>query len=331
MLQFIKQYRKLLIILIFPYIYLLFVLVAPTEQAVIAPGGLTEVSEVITIEGYDMVDNFNTIFVYSYYPITPFQSWVLATDRTMDIYPMTDRQKDMSKKDEYLQGQLSKYVSFKTAIIKAYELASLEKPEIIINYHYEGLYVYYRPNRLTELEIGDQIISINGNNYSDYTHNEFIVLANVDNASFLIKRSVGDTFEYLTVNYEKGIDEPSMFFYPNNVIDTASPAFEFPGLDSIVGGPSGGLLQTLSIYVSLVKLNIGDLKITGTGTMDMNGQVGRIGGITQKMYTAIYNNADIFFIPESHFSEIPNLDYPYELVRIETVEQAVQWLNERFN
>ena len=65
--------------------------------------------------------------------------------------------------------------------------------------------------------------------------------------------------------------------------------------------------------------------------MDVNGQVGRIGGITQKMYTAIYNNADIFFIPESHFSEIPNLDYPYELVRIETVEQAVQWLNERFN
>jgi len=310
---------------------MLFVLVAPSEQAVIAPGGLTPVSEVITIEGYEMVDNFNTIFVYSYYPITPFQSWVLATNRTMYIYPMTDRQKDLSMKDEYLQGQLSKYVSFKTAVIKAYELASIEKPEITINYHYEGLYVYYRPSRLNNLEIGDQIISINGSDYSDYSHEEFIALANVDNAQFLVKRNVGDTVEYITVKYEKEDAEPSMIFYPNYEIDTASPAYEFPGLDSIVGGPSGGLLQTLSIYVSLVNINIGELKITGTGTMQMSGEVGRIGGITQKMYTAIYNNADIFFIPESHFSEIPNLDYPYEIVRIESVEQAVQWLNERFN
>ncbi len=331
MLQLIKQYKKLLIILIFPFVYLLFVLVAPTQLAVIAPGGLTQVVETIEIDGYEMVDNFNTIYVYTYSPITPFQSWVLAIDETINIYPMTKRQKDLSMKDEFAQGQLSKLVSLKTSIIKAYELAHDSKPEISIDYHYEGLYVYYRPSHIEGLEIGDQIVAINGRHYSDYTHEEFVALAYDPEVEFTIKRIEGEGNIYESVSYVYTEDDAYMIFYPDYVIDLATPSFQLPGLSSLVGGPSGGLIQTLSIYVSLVNINIGDVKIAGTGTIEMSGDVGRIGGITQKMYTAIYNNIDIMFMPSSHYSEIPNMDYPFIIVAVDTVEEAVQWLNEEFN
>jgi Lon-like protease len=331
MLKLLKQYKKILIILSFPYIYLMLVLTAPTELAVTAPGGLNQVDEQIVLEGIEMSDNFNTVYVYSYYPLTPFQSWLLAGDETMDINLMTERQKDTSMRDDYLQGQVSKHVSLKTALIQAYELASLEDHSIEIDYHYAGLYVYYRPSRIAELEIGDEIVEINGESYLDYAHEDFILLAYQDEVSFKIKRTHNEEISYVTVDYTYIDSDSRMIFYPNYTIVSAVPAYTFPGLDSVVGGPSGGLVNTLTIYVSLLGLNIGDLVLAGTGTIEMDGTVGRIGGITQKIYTAIYENVDIFFIPESHFSEISSIDYPYEIVRVETIEQAVLWLNERFN
>ena len=331
MLKLLKQYKKILIILSFPYLYLLMVLIAPTELAVTAPGGLNQVDAQIVLEGVDMTENFNTVYVYSYYPITPFQSWLLANDESMDIYLMTERQQDTSMRDDYLQGQVSKHVSLKTALIQAYELAGLEDSSITMDYHYAGLYVYYRPSRISQLQIGDEIVEINGESYQDYTHEDFIMFAYQDEVSFKIKRIIQDEVTYVTVDYTYIDTDSRMIFYPNYEIDIASPKYELPGLDSVVGGPSGGLIDTLSIYASLLNINFGDLVLAGTGTIEMDGTVGRIGGITQKIYTAMYENVDIFFIPESHYSEISGIGYTFEIVRIETIEQAVLWLNERFN
>lgn len=331
MLKLLKQYKKLLVILTFPYVYMLLVLIAPTELAVTAPGGLNQVEGQIVLEGIDMNDNFNTVFVYSYYPITPFQSWILANDETMAIYLMTERQRDTSLRDDYLQGQVSKHVSMKTALIKAYEMANLQNNEIVIDYHYAGLYVYYRPSRVSDLQIGDEIVEISGKSYLNYTHEEFIQFAYADQVSFKVKRTNGEEVSYVTIDYTYTDTDSRMIFYPNYTIDNAIPSYELPGLDSMVGGPSGGLVNTLSIYASLLNINIDDLVLAGTGTIEMSGNIGRIGGITQKIYTAIFENVDIFFIPESHYSEISGIDYPFEIVRVETIEQAVLWLNERFN
>jgi len=77
----------------------------PTNLAVTAPGGLTPVQSAIVIEDVEFLDNFNTVYVYSYYPITAFQSFVLAGDRTMNIKPMTERESDTSWKDDFRAGQ----------------------------------------------------------------------------------------------------------------------------------------------------------------------------------------------------------------------------------
>ena len=331
MLKLLKSYKKILVILSFPYLYLFFVLVAPTNLAVTAPGGLTPVDSAIAIDTVDFVDNFNTVYVYSYYPITAFQSFVLANDETMNVKPMTIRESDTSWKDDFRAGQISKIVSLRTSLIKAYELANLEDSSIEIEYEYRGLYVYYRPSRLDELEIGDIILEINGNSYEDYTHQEFRQLAYLPEVRYRVMRVVDGNETFFNFDYVKPESDQYMIFYPNYEILSASPSFEFPGMNSIVGGPSGGMIQTLSIYASLLKLNLSDMKIAGTGTIEIDGTIGRIGGITQKMYTGIYNNIDVFFIPESHFNEIPDLDYPYQIIVVDTIEEAVEALHELIN
>ena len=331
MLKLLQSYKKIIIILSFPYLYLLFLLVAPTSIAVTAPGGLTPVDHAIVINCVEFVDNFNTVYVYSFHPITPFQSFVLANDATMNVKPMTVRETDTSWRDDFRAGQISKIVSLRTSLIKAYELASIEDSSIVIEYEYRGLFIYYRPSRLSELEIGDIIIEINGNSYEDYTHQEFRQLAYLPEIRYRVMRIVNDVETFFYFEYTKPEEDQYMIFYPNYEIISASPSFDFPGENSIVGGPSGGMIQTLSIYASLLKLNFEDLKIAGTGTIEIDGTIGRIGGITQKMYTGIYNKIDVFFIPQSHFSEIPNLDYPYEIIVVNTIEEAVEALHELIN
>ena len=99
-----------------------------------------------------------------------------------------------------------------------------------------------------------------------------------------------------------------------------------------VGGPSGGLLQTLAIYNSLVDEDITrGLKIAGTGTIDANGKVGKIGGIKQKIHTANDDNMDIFLCPEENYDEAliayNSLKNPkMKLYMVKTLDDALEVL-----
>lgn len=328
MLTFLKRYQKRLIILIFPYLYMLFLLVAPTNKLVVAPGDLTPVNESIIIDGITMVDQFHTIYVYSYYPMTPFQTFVTSGDDRMAIYPMSTRQKDTSWRDDYLSGQVSKLSSLHISVIQAYELAGNVDPTITIDYYFAGLMVSYRPSRINDLNIGDRVIAINGISYEGLDEESFLSLSEAKEVTLLIQRGEDGNITTHSINYTLEDDEPALRFYPYYHIDQATPTFTLPGLESVIGGPSGGMIQTLSLYASLLKLNIGDLKIAGTGTIEMSGNIGKIGGIRQKIYTAKDQKVDIFFIPSEHFSEIQGIEYSFVLYVVSTIEEAVQALHE---
>lgn len=332
MLKLLKSYKKILIVLSFPYIYMLFVLIAPTEKAVTAPGGLTPVVNTISIDGVEFYENFNTVYVYSYYPVTAFQSFILD-DNNDEYYvrPISIKQKDTSRRDDYMAGQISKLTSLQISIIKAYELAQIEDNSIEIEYRFGGLYITYRPSHINELQIGDLIIEIDGTFYLDVEESEFRALASQESFDMKIKRKVNQEFEMIDYSYIKDANDLKLDYYVNYEITKALPSFELPGLDSVIGGPSGGVMQTLSIYASLLKLNIGDLKIAGTGTIRIDGTIGRIGGPRQKIYTGIYHNVDIFFITNSHFNEVMDIDYDYILYPVSTIEEAVQKLHEAIN
>lgn len=108
-----------------------------------------------------------------------------------------------------------------------------------------------------------------------------------------------------------------------------------------IGGPSAGLMMTLEIYDQLktdVDLTKG-YKIAGTGTISLDGTVGRIGGISHKVVAADKAGADIFFAPQ----DTPGADSNYEealatakrigtkmrVVPVKNVKDAIAYLNEQ--
>ena len=86
------------------------------------------------------------------------------------------------------------------------------------------------------------------------------------------------------------------------------PVFDLPvdvriQIDN-VGGPSAGLMFSLGIINALTEEDeTGGEHIAGTGTMDLTGTVGPIGGIVQKMTGARDDGADWFLAPEPNCAE----------------------------
>ena len=331
MIKLFKTYKKLILALLLPYIAVVFLLVYPTEYSVTAPGGITPVDQFIEIEGVDLYDNFYTVHVISYYPITLFQSFILKNDIRMDVDLMTPIERDTSTYENYLRGQLAKHVSLKNSVISAYELASEVNPEVSIQYYFDGLYIYTRPSRVSEFKIGDHVVKINGTDFEGHTPQSFAALLGDQDFTLTVRRTVAGVTNDIDLTYEKQTGDINFFFYAKYEIEEAIPNFNIEGFNNLIGGPSGGLLQTLNLYASLANINIGDDKIAGTGTISVNGNVGRIGGLVQKIYTAKDHKIDVFFLPKSQFSEIENMKFKFDVVPVSTLREAVEWLNDKYN
>lgn len=96
-----------------------------------------------------------------------------------------------------------------------------------------------------------------------------------------------------------------------------------------IGGPSAGLMFSLAV---IDKLTTGDLNgskfIAGTGTIDPQGKVGPIGGITHKMVAAQEAGATVFLVPADNCDEARSMpDDGMELVKVDNLGQAVDALH----
>lgn len=326
MIELLKPYRKILITLLFPYLYILMLLTLPTRYAVTAPGGLTNNNQFFEIDGYTLNDQFHTVHVFAYNRMTPFLRLILDRDERMDVFEMSPTALDISLIDEYKMGQVSKLVSYKNAVIAAYNQAAETHEHVSIDYHYAGYLIYYRASDLRDLEIGDRIIGINGISYLDATASDFSTL--IQNETELVF-DVQRDHQVFTVNYEREDDRLTLSLYHHYEIDQTTPTISMPGLDSpLLGGPSGGLMQALAIYVSLVEVRFGNLKIAGTGTISMLGNVGRIGGLQQKLYTGFDQKIDIFIVPSMHKNDDLNWNFPFIILYANTLSEAVELLYE---
>ena len=74
---------------------------------------------------------------------------------------------------------------------------------------------------------------------------------------------------------------------------------------SDVGGPSAGMMFALGVVDEITPGSLtGGKDIAGTGTIDMDGQVGPIGGIQQKMAGARNSGSRFFLAPASNCDEV---------------------------
>ncbi len=301
MLKMLNKYKFLFIILFILFVFTLVITTVRIDYVAYIPGSTDKVGKVVEIEGDEKSDNYYSTSVYYLDRITIFQKFFFKNIKDGAVYK---RPKNMTSKIDALRGEIEHNSAIYTSIISAYK-----KAEVPLDYTFVGMYVYDTTSSV--LSIGDVVL---GSCYEECCNNlnsgEFEILTN--NKKETVKLNDGDKVRLEYPYYE--IKDDKIKVYSSND-----------------GGPSAGLMQALKLYDDLVEEDFAtNYKVAGTGTIDDNGNVGAIGCIGIKLYTAVYNKCDIFFIPEENRKEaevtIKKLKTNMKIVFVNTLDDAVDYL-----
>lgn len=90
------------------------------------------------------------------------------------------------------------------------------------------------------------------------------------------------------------------------------------------GGPSGGLVFAIGIIEKLTEEDLlrGRL-VAGTGTIDVRGNIGPIGGIVEKLKGAAAAGATLFLAPVENCSDIGKVPADLVVVAVATLDEAI--------
>ncbi len=95
-----------------------------------------------------------------------------------------------------------------------------------------------------------------------------------------------------------------------------------------ITGPSAGMMFVLEIFNQLEPLDITrGRKIAGTGTVNLNGEIGPIGGVKQKVIAAENGGAEIFLVPAKNFPEAQATAHKIEIVEVNTLQEVFDFLD----
>ncbi|MBF8252502.1 MAG: Endopeptidase La [Actinobacteria bacterium] len=91
------------------------------------------------------------------------------------------------------------------------------------------------------------------------------------------------------------------------------------------GGPSGGMIFALGVIELLTPIDILDSRhISGSGTITIDGKVGPIGGINEKIQAAYKAGATLFLAPIGNRDEITNVPKGVKVVIVATLDDAMK-------
>lgn len=122
-------------------------------------------------------------------------------------------------------------------------------------------------------------------------------------------------------------DDPSRGYLGVSTF-TRDLTFDFPVTVTIdsgtVSGPSAGLAFTLGLLDVLTPGSLtGGQHIAATGTMDLNGQVGPVGGVHQKVVAARRAGATLMLVPSDELDEARSVAGGLRIEPADTLDQAL--------
>lgn len=343
--------------LILIYFILIALLTIKVNVEIITPGGINAnigtneyniASPNVFIDTDYNPGNIFTVGVHSRKRISLYQYLIskMNDDIAFEDY---DPKTSLSKEEDLILGKKSKDVSIINALIVAYEEAKKVDDNINIDYEFEGVLVSYVFNKDSKLEPDDIITHLNDQKIEpDTFRTEIGKINNDENIKLTVKRydSVAKMDVVIEITTKKYFDEAANQYLlgistmDSYIIDeeTAFPEFTIHKNYSSIGG-SGGAMQALAIYNSILEVDITNGKtIIGTGTVSVEtynpelvfGQIGDIGGVSQKIVTANLYNADIFFVnpedAEEAKQKAKEIDAKFEVVEVKTFAEIVSHL-----
>ena len=307
--SFIKEcYKELIFIII---VALLFLVELPF--VIYTPGGIANLNKRVEIsDGYEPEGSINMTYVSLAKPNIPnillskiIKNWDLG--KAEDITYDDDTVAETLKKDRYTMQE-----AYDNAVLVAYNLTGHKVN--IKEYHNYVLYITEEAK--TGLKEFDEIISINGEKVTSLDNMRKIVNQYKENdvLNITVKRN---NKEIITTAKLFKVEDTLKIgvVIATNIDYDADPNIKIKTKKS-ESGPSGGAMMALAIYNELTKEDITKGKrISGTGTVDKDGNIGEIGGVKYKLMGAVKNKSDIFICPKENYEEALKVakDFKYDI------------------
>ena len=327
--EFIKENYKGLIAIV--VVFLLFMIELP--YSIYTPGGAVDLNKRISVNnGYEAEGSFNMAYVSMVRGSIPFLllSYIIPD---WDIVSSDEITIEGENMEEMLEREkLYMQESMDAAIINAYRAAGADLN--ITGTISEVSFIAEEAD--TDLKIGDEIIRANQ-----------VEIHSLDDLKKVIEGL--DEKEKVKLDVIRDAEEKECFAYTYKTDDgmkigvsllttyeyTTAPEVSITSKASEAGS-SGGLMMSLTIYNSLVPEDItGGKKIVGTGTIDIDGNVGEIGGVKYKLIGAVKSDADVFICPEENYEEAIEValdkDYDIPIISVSTFLEAIEALEELNN
>ena len=323
--KFIKENY---LVLLFGIVFMATILY-PLPYYIYTGGGTINVKDKIHIENKETKGDFNLCYVEQINANIPtfllsklLSNWDSVSKEEVSLNDKEDI-KDIYKRDKIYLEEANQ-----NAIFVAYKKAG--KSVNILDKH---LYIIYlEEDSDTDLKIGDDILEIDGSKI-DSLADISKILDSYEvgiKLNIKVKRNGKEMMKYAIVHEKDGrkligIALTSIYDYEVDPKIT----FTFSNSES---GPSGGFMVTLAIYNQLIDSDISNgLKIAGTGTIDIEGNVGSIGGVKYKLKGAVDSKSDIFLVPagenyEEAIKYQKKYHYDIKIIGISTFEEAIEKL-----
>ena len=321
--EILKEYKVYIIIILISLV----VFNIKLPYYVLAPGGIIPIDDRIE-SGYNKKSDgsINLLYVTEYEG--NISSILLASIlKNWDIEKLEEIQlSNENHKEIHQRSKIMLDNSIQNAIFVAYKEAG---KDIKINGKKNLVIGTTNDNGI---EIGDEIISANNTLIEDiYTLKEIVSNTDVGSKITLkIKRDNKEMEIEVPVVIENNIKVLGVAMITNYDYEL-DPEIEIKFKDS-EGGSSGGLMMAVSIYNSITEKDITKgLKIGGTGTIDIEGNVGEIDGVKYKIMGAVKNNIDLVFVPSGNYEEAiktkKDNNYDIEIVSVNKFSDVINCLD----
>ena len=332
--MFNKLYEKVKEFIVLNYKFLIiwgiiiFLFFYELPYVIYTPGGVVNLENRISVtDGYKSSGSLNMSYVSLVKGTLPMilLSYVIPN---WDLIPQEEITREDETVDELLElEKLYMESSINNATILAYNKAN---KNIKIENEVNNI-IYIADEADTDLKMYDKLISVDDIKINSV--NELKEYVNTKNKGDIVKFKVirnNKEKECSAIIYETSDGlKVGISFLTTYEIET-EPEIEVLTKSS-ESGSSGGLMLSLAIYNALVEEDITKGRIiVGTGTIDIDGNVGAIDGVKYKILGAVKNDANLFLCPMDNYEEAMKIkdefDLDIEIYGVNTFDEALNYL-----
>ena len=324
--KYIKENSKSLIPIVILYILVL----VPVNYYITIGGGTIDIKKRVEVNNtYKIKGKMSFAYVSEIKGTlaTYLLSYVMPNWKRESIdkykYDKSDNVKDIEFRNQ-IDLKNANDLAIKTAFTKANKYIKTTSTKY---------YVIYKTKKASnKIKVGDEVLQIDGIDIKSFDQFKKIINNHQESDTIILTIKRGNSKKDIEVKLYKEKEKLLLGI----IIDSVSTYKTKPevklNFKSAESGPSGGKMLTLAIYNQITKDDlVRGRNIVGTGTIEEDGSIGEIGGVTYKLMGAVKEKADIFLVPAGNnykdavkFSKKNN--YHIKIVGVKTIDEAIKYL-----